>query len=332
MIGHRMKNGIGLSAFGILLIVLLFVGIPYIQFEIPKSILLLNTMFLSIILEAFPFILIGVFASAVIQTFVSEDMVRRFIPKNPLLAIVPATIVSVLLPVCECAIILVVRRLLRKGLPLHVGIIFLVGAPILNPIVFASTYYAFQSEPSMAYARMGLAFLLAIIIGLVMYVLFKNTSQLKHSTEDLVTATEQQTELTGKRKWKTVFYHASDEFFDVGKYVIFGTIVASAFQTYFNRDLLVTVSENDIVAPLVMMAFGFVLSICSEADAFIASSFSHTFSTGSLLAFLLYGPMLDLKNAIILFAYFKSKFVVVFMGVITVAVFAIVLVYQSVIL
>lgn len=327
-----MKNGIGLSAIGVLLIVLLFVGIPYIQFEIPKSILLLNTMFLSIILEAFPFILIGVFASAIIQTFVSEDMVRRFIPTNPLLAIFPAAIVSVLLPVCECAIILVVRRLLRKGLPLHVGIIFLVGAPILNPIVFASTYYAFQSEPSMAYARMGLAFLLAIIIGLVMYFLYKNTSQLKRSTEDLVTATEQQTELTGKRKWKTVFYHASDEFFDVGKYVIFGTIVASAFQTYFNRDLLVTVSENDFVAPLVMMAFGFVLSICSEADAFIASSFSHTFSTGSLLAFLLYGPMLDLKNTIILFAYFKSKFVVILMGVITVAVFAIVLLYQSVIL
>lgn len=323
-----LKNGIGLAFIGLLLIVGLFIGVPYLQLSIPKSLLLMNTIFLSIILEALPFILIGVFASAIIQTFVSEDMVRKFIPKNPIVAIIPAVIVSVFLPVCECAIILVVRRLLKKGLPLHIGIIFIVGAPILNPIVFASTYYAFQSTPSIAYARMGLAFVLAIIIGTVIYALFKNSSQLKRSTDDLVTGATANVSQS-KSKWKSVFYHASDEFFDVGKYVIFGTLVASLFQTYFDRELLMRISENDFVAPLVMMAFGFILSICSEADAFIASSFAHTFSAGSLLAFLLYGPMLDLKNAMILFAFFKTRFVVVFMIVVTVSVFAVVLLYQS---
>lgn len=310
-----------------ILVLVLIIGLPFVHITIPQSVVLMNTIFLSILLEAFPFILLGVFASALIQLYLTEEMVQKFIPKHALLAIVPAAIVSAILPVCECAIILVVRKLLQKGMPLHVGVIFLLGAPILNPIVFASTYYAFQGMPSVAFVRMGMAFVLTIFIGTVIYFLFRNRQQLRWSKEELIGGAPLESKKS-KKRLSSVFYHASDEFFDVGKYVIIGTLVASAFQTYFDRSVLLALSENQQLAPLIMMAFAFVLSLCSEADAFIASSFAHTFSTGALLAFLVYGPMLDLKNVILLFAYFRTKFVIVLIGVITISVYVAVLLYQ----
>lgn len=314
---------------GVLLYILIFIGFAEIQEAIPKSILHVNTIFLGIVLEALPFIFLGVFTSALIQTFVAEETVRRFIPKNPIVAIVPAVLVSAVFPVCECAIIPVVRRLLKKGMPLHVGIIFIVGAPILNPIVFASTYYAFHSTPAIAYARMGLAFVLAIVIGSLIYAFYRNQNQMKWTTEELL----DRPVLANDRKiskMKSVFYHASDEFFDMGKFLIMGAMLASLFQTFFDRTLLVNLAANDTVSPLVMMGFAYILSLCSEADAFVASSFAHTFSAGSLLAFLVYGPMLDLKGSIMLFAYFRAKFVIGLMAIITVSVYVMILIYQYV--
>ncbi|QNK89882.1 MULTISPECIES: permease [unclassified Sporosarcina] len=319
--------GVSLLFIGVLLYFFLSIGFTEIQAAIPKSILHVNTIFLSIVLEALPFVFLGVFTSALIQTFVSEEAVQRFIPKNPIIAIVPAVLVSAIFPVCECAIIPVVRRLMKKGMPLHIGIIFIVGAPVLNPIVFASTYYAFQSTPAIAYARMGLAFVLAIVIGSLIYAFYRNRNQLKWTTEELLDRPIQ----SGGRevpKIKAVFYHASDEFFDMGKFLIMGAMIASLFQTFFDRGLLVSIAANDMTSPLVMMGFAFILSLCSEADAFVASSFAHTFSAGSLLAFLVYGPMLDLKGTIMLFAYFRAKFVIGLMAIITVSVYVMILIYQ----
>lgn len=293
------------------------------------SILHVNTIFLSIVLEALPFVFLGVFTSALIQTFVAEGSVQRFIPKNPVIAIVPAVLVSAIFPVCECAIIPVVRRLMKKGMPLHIGVIFIVGAPILNPIVFASTYYAFHSTPVIAYARMGLAFVSAIVIGSLVYAIFRNRNQLKWTTEELLDKSVPSDDRQIP-KIKAVFYHASDEFFDMGKFLILGALIASLFQTFFDRNLLVSLAANDTVSPLVMMAFAFVVSLCSEADAFVASSFAHTFSAGSLLAFLVYGPMLDLKGTVMLFAYFRTKFVIGLMAIITVSVYVLILMAQYV--
>lgn len=310
-------------------IVFSFIAADYIQihFEIPKVWLNAATIFLSIVLEALPFVFLGVFASALIQTFVSENTIQKLIPKNPLIAIIPVALLSALFPVCECAIIPVVRRLIKKGMPLHLGVIFIVGSPILNPIVFASTYYAFQSTPGIAYARMFLALILAILIGFLIHLFYRNHNQLKWTKNEFLDSSVRVNEKKSS-KLKILMFNASDEFFDMGKYLIFGTILASLFQTFFDREILVSLGANDIVAPLVMMGLGFILSLCSEADAFVASSFAHTFSTGSLLAFLVYGPMLDIKSSIMLFAYFRTKFVIGYMIIITLSVYAIILIFQ----
>ncbi|WP_307344220.1 permease [Metabacillus malikii] len=296
--------------------------------SIPQQWLNLNTIFLSIVIEAIPFILLGVFVSSLIQIFVSEDMVKKYIPKNAFIALLPAALLGAIFPVCECAIVPVVRRLIKKGMPLHIAFVFLACAPILNPVVAASTYFAFQSNMSIVVGRMGLAFVLSMVIGLVIYLFFKNSNQLKVTSEELLGNQPKESNPLQVNKWKATFYHASDEFFDMGKYLIFGAFIASLFQTFLNREVLLSLGSNEYSSPLVMMGFAFVLSLCSEADAFVAASFGSMFAPGALLAFLVYGPMLDLKNTILLFGYFKTKFVLGFIAIVTVIVYLGVIMYQ----
>jgi uncharacterized membrane protein YraQ (UPF0718 family) len=286
-------------------------------------------MFLSILLEAIPFILLGVFISALIQTFVSEDFIKRVLPKNAIVALLPAALLGAIFPICECAIVPIVRRLMKKGMPLHLGVVFLVGAPILNPVVFASTVYAFGADKHIAYGRMGLAFVLSIVIGFIIYLIFKNKDQLKIKQE-IIVGHSHGNESVGKLK--STLFHASDEFFEMGKFLIFGAFIASLFQTFLDRTLLTEIGSNEILSPAIMMAFGYILSLCSEADAFVAASFGGSFTTGSLLAFLVYGPMLDLKNTVMLFAFFKAKFVATFIVIVTVVVYLSILVYQQIFL
>ncbi|MDQ0199787.1 permease [Neobacillus ginsengisoli] len=330
---HHFMKEIMWFTIGLVLLVILFQLFAFINsgsftFHLPKMVSNLNTIFISILLEAIPFVLIGVFVSSLIQMYVSEERIQKLIPKNPFLALIPAALLGVLFPVCECAIVPVVRRLIKKGMPLHVGMVLLVGAPILNPIVFLSTYVAFRMDVQMAYVRLGLAFLIIMIIGLLIYLLFENKDQLKWTKEDLVVSTLKEP-IVQSKSLKMVLYHASDEFFQMGKYLIFGAFIASLFQTYFDRSILLHLGSNNLTSPPVMMGFAYILSLCSEADAFVAASFLHTFSKGSILAFLLFGPMVDFKNTLMLFGYFKTKFVLVFMLITTIVVLSAVYIFQS---
>jgi uncharacterized membrane protein YraQ (UPF0718 family) len=328
---------LGLSLLGLFL--LLFFNIDRFKGEdallsVPASWLNVNTIFLSIVIEAIPFILLGVFISALIQMYLKEEMIERYLPKNAFAALLPAALLGAIFPICECAIIPVVRRLIKKGMPLHVGVVFLVAAPILNPVVVASTYFAFRTELAVLYTRMGLAFVLSIIIGAILYIIFKNSNQIKWSKDELVGGISDASivinEASTKKlsKWKQTLYHTTDEFFEMGKYLIAGAFIAALFQTFLDRQLLVEIGSDVWSSTLVMMAFAYILSLCSEADAFVAASFGSTFTIGSLVAFLVYGPMLDLKNTVMLFAFFKAKFVLVFIATVTSVVFISVVLLQ----
>lgn len=331
---------IGIALLGIFL--LLFFNIDRFKGEdallpIPAAWLDVNTIFLSIVIEAAPFILLGVFVSALIQIYVKEETIQRFLPKNAFAALLPATIMGAIFPICECAIIPVVRRLIKKGMPLHVGVVFLVAAPILNPVVFASTFFAFRTNLSVLYSRMGVAFVLAMVIGGILYLLFKNSNQLKKSREEMMGSSgnpmnEKHPPHRSLNKWKQTMYHTTDEFFDMGKYLIAGAFITALFQTFLDRQFLLAIGSEAWSSTLVMMAFAYILSLCSEADAFVASSFGSTFTVGSLVAFLVYGPMLDLKNTIMLFAFFRVKFVFAFIATVTVSVFVAIMILQFFIL
>lgn len=282
-----------------------------------SSFLQLNSIFISILIEAIPFILIGVILSGIIQMFVSEEMIARIVPKNRFLAVLFGALAGVLFPACECGIIPITRRLLLKGVPLHAGVAFMLTAPIINPIVLFSTYIAFGNRWSVVFYRGGLALAVSLIIGVILSYQFKDNQLLKPDEPG-----HHHHHGTLLQKLGGTLRHAIDEFFSVGKYLIIGAFIAAAMQTYVKTSTLLAIGQNDVSSSLVMMGLAFVLSLCSEVDAFIASSFSSTFSLGSLIAFLVFGAMVDIKNLLMMLAAFKKRFVFLLITYIVVIVLA----------
>ncbi|AFI26873.1 permease [Bacillus stercoris] len=283
----------------------------------PSSFLQLNSIFISILIEAIPFILIGVILSGIIQMFVSEEMIARIMPKNRFLAVLFGALAGVLFPACECGIIPITRRLLLKGVPLHAGVAFMLTAPIINPIVLFSTFIAFGNRWSVVFYRGGLALTVSLIIGVILSYQFKDNQLLKPDEPG-----HHHHHGTLLQKLGGTLRHAIDEFFSVGKYLIIGAFIAAAMQTYVKTSTLLAIGQNDVSSSLVMMGLAFVLSLCSEVDAFIASSFSSTFSLGSLIAFLVFGAMVDIKNLLMMLAAFKKRFVFLLITYIVVIVLA----------
>lgn len=286
-----------------------------------------KTMLISILLEALPFLLLGVFVSSFMQAFVPESWFRKWIPKNPVLGVLAVCLIGIVFPLCECGMIPIVRRLVSKGLPLYAGVAFILVGPIVNPIVFSATYAAFRTKPEMVYARMGLAVAVTLAIALVVY-FFVKSNPMRQSTA------------TGghhvhgsghghhhrhhhrRNKLEEMLEHAGGEFFDMGKFLVLGALITAAVQSFVPRADLVGIGQGPIASHLFMMGFSFALSLCSTSDAFVASSFAGSFSMGSLLTFLVFGPMLDLKSALMLLSVFKTKFVLFLAAMIAIATLA----------
>lgn len=296
---------------GILLIFLVPLFLKGKSLSLPSSFQQLNTIFLSILIEAIPFVLIGVLIAGFIQIFITEEHIKACIPKNKFLAVLMSCIVGAAFPACECGIVPIVRRLIGKGVPLYAGVGFLLTGPLINPIVILSTYMAFGNDMKMALMRMGVGFAAALVIALVISVLFRS-NQLKKS-KGSHHHPHSEAHVHKKQPFMTriidMFKHSIDEFFDMSKYLIAGAFVAAFLQTYVSTQSLLQLGDSQYQSTFVMMALAFVLSLCSEADAFIGASFSNVFPTASILAFLIYGPMIDLKNTIMLLSVFKAKFV-----------------------
>ncbi|WP_082652113.1 permease [Gorillibacterium timonense] len=272
-----------------------------------------KTMLIGIVLEALPFMLLGVAVSAFMQVFVSEQTLRKLIPNHPLGGIAVACLLCVLFPLCECGIVPIVRRLMAKGMPVYIGVVFLLVGPIVNPVVYAATLTAFRSNPEMSYARMGFGLLVGCGIALVVYAI-KIRQPLKLDKEQLY-AQAQQARQEGStptaigHRLSQAFSHMGHEFFEMGKYLLLGSVLTAAIQTGVPRSAITGIGSHPLTGSLVMMGFAFVLSLCSTSDAFVAASFTGAFPPSALLAFLVLGPMLDLKGTLMLLSVFRGKFV-----------------------
>ncbi|MDQ0880313.1 permease [Peribacillus sp. V2I11] len=289
-----------------------------------QALLQMNTIFISILIESLPFILLGVLISGIIQMFVSEEMIAKIIPKNPILSVLSAIGAGVSFLACECGIVPITRRLIAKGVPLSAAIAFMLSAPILNPIVLFSTYIAFGNSWSMVFYRGGIAFVVVLIIACILSFQFK-TNQLKQEHIEHI----HHHKLTFKDKITGMFKHSIEEFFSVGKYLIIGALLAAAIQTFLKTSLLLEIGQGKLSGNAVMMALSYVMSLCSQADAFVASSFRSTFSPSSLVAFLVFGAMFDIKNTIMLLGTFKTKFVLCLMAYIFISVLGLTLLFIS---
>ena len=267
---------------------------------------LFSTYFLGIFIEAAPFLLLGAFISGLLEAFVQRDDLTRLIPRR----ILPATVVGALLgfvfPVCECGVVPVVRRLFRKGLPLSVGIALLLAAPVMNPVVFASTFIAFGWGP-LLWGRFLITFIVAVTVGLV-FARAKPAEALLYPDQREVLTLH-----TGRPKWHVGLRHAGrvaiDDFFDMGRFLVIGSLLAAALQTFADSRVLLEIGQAPVRSVFAMQLLGYVLSVCSTVDAFLALSFAGSFSTGALLAFLSYGPMIDIKSTLMFSGVFRRPVV-----------------------
>ncbi|MFC4303849.1 permease [Cohnella boryungensis] len=285
-------------------------------------------VFISIILEALPFLLIGVIVSALLQAFVSDELVRKLTPRNPVLGILFGSLLGIVLPLCECGMIPIVRRLMRKGLPAYIGIIYIVAGPIINPVVFGATMQAFRTNESLAYSRFYLAFCVSVALGLILYARLKQSPLKAETTHDIHSHGHSHvhahahhhahSHAGGKsgspffRKLAQAPAHIAEEFFEMGKYLILGSLITGLLQTLVTRASFASVADHELLSHLFMMGFAYALSLCSTSDAFVAASFNNMFPPAALLSFLVLGPMLDLKNTLMMLAVFRKRFVLKF--------------------
>lgn len=265
------------------------------------------------VMEAIPFVLVGVLISGLIQTFVKERWIARIMPRNRYLATIFGCGIGLFFPSCECGIVPITRKLINKGMPLHAGIAFMLTGPIINPIVLFSTYIAFGNDWQMVGIRAGLSLAVAFSVSIILSFLFKElpfriqdgqtAAAIEHGSEQLAAR------LPLNKRLYEVIVHAIDEFFSVGKYLVLGAFIAACMQTFVPTSYLLHLGSNPVTSSLVMIALAFIISLCSEADAFIAASFRSTFTVGSLSAFLVFGPMIDIKNTLMLLGTYHRKFV-----------------------
>ncbi len=313
---EKLEHGVlyillGLSALYLLYTITHFVDLSIAALE---GLYTFNMVFLSILLQAIPFVLIGILVSSVLHVAISSEALVKIFPQKKGLGFVTAIFAGVFFPVCDCVIVPVAARLIKKGVSLPVAITFMLAAPVVNPVVIASTLYAFPKQPSLAIYRVCFGIFVALIVGLLLMLFQSKESNLKNNSENVTGCCEcckshENTNVGVMGKIRLIFIYAQSEFFQIGKFLIIGAFFSSLFQTCISKNIFNNLWGHEVVSLLVMMSAAFVFSICSTSDAFIAKAFSSQFSTASIMGFLVLGPMIDIKNMLMLLASFKKRFV-----------------------
>ena len=365
-------------------------------------------IFLSILLEALPFVLIGTIVSSLIEIFVSREWLTEHLPKRSWFAFLVAGLAGIIFPICECAIVPVMRRLVKKGMPVGVAVTFMLATPTINPVVLLSTRFAFLNNFYFPLLRGVFGYLTAIAVGLLITFLsdkeelkiagtvwegeaekhdhddeteheescacghshgqgkhqhggYDHDGESEHGAaggmaemshhccchhqehqhnEDSAAVTEIGDEhdhehgaacscghvhATRRDKplqiVKSILDHTSHELYEVGRFLILGVLISAAMQTFVPKQYFLALSQNPALSITAMMLLAFVLSLCSEADAFVAASFQGGLPNSAILAFLLFGPMMDIKNMLMLTQGFRMKFIIRLILTIAVVVF-----------
>jgi uncharacterized membrane protein YraQ (UPF0718 family) len=292
--------------------------------------------FLSILFEGAPFILLGTLISGFIDIYLPAGTMDRFLPRNKILAVLTAGLLGAVFPVCECAVVPVIRRLVKKGLPVSCALTYMLAAPIVNPITALSTWKAFQGQGAgmMTSGRLILGFLIAVLVGLIVSRMRLSSVLKPKLVESLSASAPAPVKDTGccdhahdhgdhghhhdhgdgccghdhdnghhhhhpageDNRMVAAFRSAMKDFVEVGVYFTIGVAITALFNTGIapGAEWLDSVAGNPVGAPAALMVLAFVLSLCSTSDAFIAATL-HKFTWGAKLAFLTFGPMMDVK-------------------------------------
>lgn len=281
--------------------------------------------FLSVFYEAFPFIVLGSIIAGILEELVPQQFFGRVMPKNRFLAISLSALLGVIFPMCECGIVPVMRRMLRKGLPLGCSIAYMLAGPIINGVVFLSTWVAFKDHWAkggyqIIALRMGLGYIIAVsTASIVEFILFRRygIGLLQPGSVPLATTTDDANH-SGSSSRRSLAMRlgaisetALHDFMDITIFLTLGAILTSVARQTINMSEIATFSTSyPGVAIAAMMALAIIMCLCSEADAFVAASFTDLHPSAKL-AFLVLGPMLDIKLLLLFTRVFRPRLILV---------------------
>lgn len=283
---------------------------------------------LGLLIESMPFVIIGVFISSIIAVFVKSSKILEWKSKNRLISHIQAMFIGVFLPVCECGNIPLAKRLSMIGFKPSEVITFMLAAPILNPLVLLTTLEAFNLDRNIGIIRVVGGGFIALTVGLMfsyhpnsdelMFPINKNLRKFggfkQAVTNENVSKNSLSSNIASTSSIGDNDSHNSqfvevfrEEFFAVFKVLVLGCVLAGLFQTLIPREFIQFFSSDPTLSIIALMALAFVISICSSVDAFFALSLASTFSLGSIISFLAFGPMIDIKTLTMLKSVFKTK-------------------------
>ncbi|WP_370644471.1 permease [Actinoplanes sp. L3-i22] len=243
-----------------------------------------STVFVSVLVQAVPFLVFGVVLSAVIAVFVPRSFWARALPSHPALAVPAAGIAGVILPGCECGSVPIAGSLIRRGVTPAAALAFLLAAPAINPIVLTATVIAFPGEPMMAVARGVASLVVAVTMGWLWLRIGKpEWIKLPHRPD-----------LDDESRWRAFWAACRHDIMHAGGFLVLGAAAAATINVVIPASWLQSLAAYPVVSVIALATLAVLLSICSEADAFVAASLSQ-FSLTSRLVFLVVGPMVDLK-------------------------------------
>ena len=330
------------------------------------------TLFISLLVEAIPFLLLGVLLSSSLLLLVDEKELVTKLPKNPLLGAFVGSCIGFLFPVCECGNVPVARRLLLKGVSPAVAIAFLLAAPTINPVVIWSTWVAFNGQPQIVILRIVFSLIIAVTVGYLFsfqqdvtsllqprlvkrldFLQDKASNSISSATDGVSTLLKSGTYLIGEStqplamnesllikesnlqlqkptnsKWQQFINNVQQEIQELGGMLVFGSAIAATIQIFVPREIVYSLGQDNITSILAMMLLAAIVSICSTVDSFFALSFISTFTSGSILAFLVFGPTIDIKALGLMLSIFKPKIIIYLFAIIAQLVFLMTFIYS----
>jgi len=295
-------------------------------------------IFTSIFYEALPFIVVGALVAGLLEEFLPGKLLTRWFPKNPIAGAVLGSGLGLVFPMCECGIVPIMRRLLRKGLPLSGCTAYLLAGPVINPVVLFSTFIAFSGmgeNPgqlggvAMTALRAGMAYLVAVTTSVCVHLVHSGNEQDVLVPLGGPSGDDNNRDMTLSARMDRVTGVVLHDFIDISFFLILGALMSASVRLFYSQDDISAFSLSYPVPAIALMMFmAFLLCLCSEADAFVAASFVKMVPAAKA-SFLVFGPMMDIKLLLMYTRVFRPKLIVLIVCLVAVETFLLALAYQS---
>lgn len=273
------------------------------------------TLSASVVIESLPFVFLGILLSIAVQLWLPPDALTRRLPRSPALRRAVVSLLGVLLPVCECGNVPLARGLILRGLGVGEAMTFLLAAPILNPVTIITTYQAFGWDDGILVSRIVGGFVIANLVG---WVFSRHPRPMSLLTPGFQAAcAHDHADASSKPRRAARMF--ADETSAMLPALFVGSAVAGLIQVAVSRDLLVTLGQNPVLSVFALMLLAFVIAICSNVDAFFVLSFGSTFMPGAIVAFLVFGPMIDVKMLALMRTTFTARTLVQLTAIVALA-------------